>query len=211
MAGIYVSGYRTLLPPPPTPKQAWFSHGETYHEEAVASPKRFPVFRAIRFDHALAVKRHHHGRRLAHAAAADEGLNVLFRHRHHGNGLRRGQPKAVVIPRGQVAVLVQVAKQERHCAEFRQARAWLSQVLPMGALIALHVQQAVSLPQAHCIQRAVREICSLTVPHDVESEVCLTRGTRQTDTARWPIESLFTRKPCLTIKAVKSRLPYRWR
>ena len=54
---------------------------------------------------------------------ANEGLDVLSgdRGHTHGHGLRRGQPEGVVVPRGKVTDVVDVAEEERHGAELPQA------------------------------------------------------------------------------------------
>lgn len=122
-----------------------FSTGTGVHHEGVANPQRGPPGGALRDLNGLTMHGHHHGWRLAHGTPADKRPNVVpgdGRH-GHGHGLRRGQPVGVVVPGGEVAHVVDVAEQEGHCAELAQAATGCAQILAVGPLVALHIEQGV--------------------------------------------------------------------
>jgi len=93
------------------------------HREGVANPERAPSGRAVRDLDGLRVHRHHVRGRLADAAARDVALDLALGDRHHRDGGAGGEPVGLVVARRVVAHVVEVAEQERHRREARQAGA----------------------------------------------------------------------------------------
>ena len=76
----------------------------TYHEETVSSPQRRPTLRTEGDRGSLAVNSNNGTRRLTNHAATDVGLYGRCRDGHHGHSLTSGQPVAVVVPGGVLAL-----------------------------------------------------------------------------------------------------------
>lgn len=95
----------------------------SHHEEGVSDPEAAPARGAGRDGDVLAVHRDGQRGHLAHRAAADVLRDLVARHRHHGDGRAGGEPVGLVIAAGVVADLIDVAVDERHGAEARQAGA----------------------------------------------------------------------------------------
>ena len=94
----------------------------THHGEAVTDPQTGPSARAGRDLQRLAVYGDNVGWHVTHDAPRDKRHNVPLSHRHHRYWRVGGQPIGSVVAAGVVADVVEVAEEERHRAEPRQAR-----------------------------------------------------------------------------------------
>lgn len=147
----------------------------------------------------MTVHRHHHGWCFAHCTPANEGPDVVPGDgcHGHGHGLRRGQPIGVVVSGGEVADVVDVAEEEGHRAELAQTAARRAQVLPVGPLVALHIEQRVPMVENFGPWRTQWIICCLTMPGHKEA-VVHRWGTWGTHGSWQPIRAWWTRKPSRT-------------
>lgn len=114
---------------------------------------------------------------LAHGAPADVLADSLLSHRHHGDGCRGGQPIGLVVAAGVVADLVGRAVQEGDSAETGKAGACHTEVLVMGLLLPLNIQQTVSFPELSHALRTHGHLVVLTVLHQSVSNTPAARHT----------------------------------
>lgn len=106
--------------------------------------------------------------RLANCASRNEALDVLADHRCHGHGhaLVGAQPVTVVIPRAEMAGLLDITEHVRHGREAPQTRARAAQVLAMRAFVAHHVEQRVSEPHLRGSDWTLRDVRRLRVARE---------------------------------------------
>lgn len=136
------------------------------HEETVARPNAVPAFRALRYFQSLTVYGYDLRGRLADAASTDVFLDVSSHNwcHCHGHWFRSAEPVAVVVPRREVANIIQAAEQERHRAESAQAASGASQVLAMGFLIPKNIEERIARPERVSSSGTFRNSRSLAVP-----------------------------------------------
>lgn len=177
------------------------------HHKGIANPERGPATGALRDLNGLAVHGHHHGWRLTHCTPANKWPNIVPSDgRHgHGHGLRGGQPVGVIVPGGEVADVVDVAEEEGHGAELAQAASSRAQVLPVGPLVALHVEQRVPVVKDFGPRRTLWIIYCLTVPGHKEA-VINRRGARGPHGSWQSIRAWRARKPSRTRRSKGSCL-----
>jgi len=148
------------------------------HGEAVSDPHGVPSPGAGRDLQRLRVDGDDVGRHVAHGAARDVRHDVAVAHGHHGKRRVGGQPVRLVVAGGVVAHVVHVAEQEGHGAEAGQARPGPAKILVVRLLVALDVEERVSVPELDLAQGAGGNLRGLGVAHkQVAAGGCLAGHT----------------------------------
>lgn len=158
------------------------------HEKAVSCPDTIPASRALWHFQSLAVYGYDLSGGLADTASADEFLDVSSHNwRHcHRHRFWSAQPVAIVVPRSEIAHVVQTAEQERHGAESPKTATGASQILAVRFLVSKYVEERVALPEVVRSSRAFGNPRCLTVPREeVAPRFGRTSGRTSVARATW--------------------------
>lgn len=123
--------------------------GTSVHDKRPTNPHRLPVSWAFWNLLVLRVDSHDSGRGFADGASGDVLLDLGSSDVLHGHWhlLGSGQPVRVVVSRGNVALLVEVAEHEWHGAEHSWARTGGTEVLSVSSLVGLGEEKRVTVPE----------------------------------------------------------------
>lgn len=124
-------------------------------------------------------------------------LNVPVLERDHGQRLVRGEPVGLVVPGRVVADVVKVTKEEGHGVELGDTGSRGPQILVVGLLVPLQVQQAEPVPQFVHPVRTFGRLVGLRVLDDEDASqelpACRTRCALKSHLLQHKSKSVCTR------------------